>query len=196
MSNPDLTSSQRPISSSMNARFYEVLVNTVIKEDGIQRSISKNTKGIYHVHEIAFVYQFEKKMHDMFPKFDIDYVSSFREYSTENTRQSDLVLQGVDQNIIFEFKMDCALSSVAHDAVKLGPSVKSGDAAYLINIKTMSVKSLFGFPKQRTNELSQEIKNITNEPYYVDNVVSEFDFISQAGNSTLADVICMWEVHI
>jgi len=141
------------------------------------------------------VYQYEKYLHKNSNLFEEPYISSTRESTTASVNQADLVLRGRNRNIIFEFKMDCKLREVADDAVKLFPSVKLGDVAYLINVKSMSYNELSELTTKRTDDLNKEIKKRTDENYGAYNIVPEFEFVSQAGKPKNADVLCMWEVR-
>ena len=174
---------------------YNAAVELTLDQDLAQRKISQNTKGIAFIPELAFVYEYEKKLNQIVAKLGVSRFSSFREASTSYTGQIDLVGFLQDRQILFEFKMEKGISHVAGDAIKLMPDVKSGDQAYLINIKAENTNDLENVTKRRTSMLNNQIQERGVTDISAVEVVDYFEFLSTpASDGKLASVICMWKI--
>lgn len=184
------------MSNKFSTELYLKLIDIVFEEDFKQRWLSRGYRGINWIPELSLVYQYEKKIHECSNAAFTPITSSAREYSTDSVSRIDLFIASNGISTALEFKMDCGISDVASDAVKLMPIVKHGDYAFVINIKSEYARDLGDVTDRRTKMLNEQIRTFkVGQPVAVP-VVSEFDFISSpATEPKLADVICMWRIE-
>ena len=172
---------------------YDSLVDLVLEEEIKQRRISEK-RNIRYIPELAFVYNFETKLHNSLPGQWANPIFTACEYNLAHIQNVDFYLNVGEEEILFEFKMDCHMDKVARDAHKLIPVLSYGQSAYLINIKEIDASLLGSVTKDRTKILNDKISNARANP-----VVDHFDFVSAADNASsvktrCANVICMWQL--